>query len=48
MATRNVKRTWKKCAICRAPFVLRKNASTAETRTLCGACRKAFKERYKK
>ncbi len=33
----------KKCAICRVIFKVRKNAKTADTRTLCVHCRKRFK-----
>lgn len=33
----------KRCAICRLIFKVRKNAKTADTRTLCLQCRKTFK-----
>jgi hypothetical protein len=38
---------YKKCAVCRDMFILRKNAKSFKTRQLCPACRKALKKRWK-
>jgi len=32
----------KKCVVCRDYFVVRRNARTADTRTLCPKCRQVF------
>jgi len=34
----------KACAICKVPFIVRKNAKTTDTTTLCFKCRRNVKQ----